>query len=171
VVSIIAIVAVLAIPTLSAAQVDRRVFADAGYVSQLFRIARTRAVGRGAAVLVEMSPEALGTHNHVSPQMRTLFDHLKVKYVAMMNHLPNMGGHFTAPHPILAHANGGSALARCRWRHRYPGVRQSGFEHRHCAFDCPIRRRGPHPRSGNSGRALLIRPAPSSDRPLFLDPK
>src|SRR5258706_12006377 len=60
VVSIIAIVAVLAIPTLSAAQVDRRVFADAGYVSQLFRIARTRAVGRGAAVLVQMSPTQTG---------------------------------------------------------------------------------------------------------------
>jgi prepilin-type N-terminal cleavage/methylation domain-containing protein len=56
VVAIIAIVAVLAIPTLSAAQVDRRVFADAGYVSQLFRMARVRAVGRGAAVLVEMTP-------------------------------------------------------------------------------------------------------------------
>jgi len=56
VVSIIAIVAVLAIPTMSAAQIDRRVFTDAGYVGQLFRVARTRAVGRGAAVLLELKP-------------------------------------------------------------------------------------------------------------------
>jgi prepilin-type N-terminal cleavage/methylation domain-containing protein len=55
VVAIIAIVAVLAIPTMSAAQIDRHVFTDAGYVGELFRIARTRAVGRGAAVLVKLT--------------------------------------------------------------------------------------------------------------------
>jgi type IV fimbrial biogenesis protein FimT len=54
VVVIIAIVAVLAIPSMSRAQVDRRVYTDAGYVAELFRMARTRAVGRGAAVLVDM---------------------------------------------------------------------------------------------------------------------
>src|SRR5438067_9952759 len=55
VVTIIAIVAVLAIPTMVSASVDRRVFSDAGYVAELFRIARTRAVGRGAAVLVQIT--------------------------------------------------------------------------------------------------------------------
>ena len=54
--------------------------------------------------------EALGTHNTVSPHMRALFDRLKLKYVAMMNHVPSMAGHFTAPHPTLARANTGSAL-------------------------------------------------------------
>ncbi len=56
--------------------------------------------------------EALGTHNHVSPQMRALFDRLRVKYVAMLNRLPQMGGHFTAPHSAIAHADSASALAR-----------------------------------------------------------
>jgi hypothetical protein len=55
--------------------------------------------------------EALGTHNTVSPQMRALFDRLKLRYVAMMNRLPQMGGHFTAPHPALAHADTGPGLA------------------------------------------------------------
>ncbi len=55
--------------------------------------------------------EALGTHNHVSPQMRALFDRLKVKYVAMMNHLPQMGGHFSAPHPEFARSASGSSVA------------------------------------------------------------
>jgi murein DD-endopeptidase MepM/ murein hydrolase activator NlpD len=55
--------------------------------------------------------EALGTHNTVSPQMRALFDRLKLRYVAMMNRLPQMGGHFTAPHPSLAHADTGPGLA------------------------------------------------------------
>jgi type II secretory pathway pseudopilin PulG len=55
VVTIIAIVAVLAIPTMVSASVDRRVFSDAGYVAELFRVARTRAVGRGAAVLVQIT--------------------------------------------------------------------------------------------------------------------
>jgi murein DD-endopeptidase MepM/ murein hydrolase activator NlpD len=55
--------------------------------------------------------ESLGTHNTVSPQMRALFDRLKLRYVAMMNRLPQMGGHFTAPHPSLAHADTGPGLA------------------------------------------------------------
>ncbi|MEA2680350.1 MAG: hypothetical protein QOK03_2072 [Candidatus Binataceae bacterium] len=56
--------------------------------------------------------ESLGTHNQVSPQMRALFDRLKVKYVAMMNRLPQMGGHFTAPHAAIAHADSSSAQVR-----------------------------------------------------------
>jgi type IV fimbrial biogenesis protein FimT len=55
VVTIVAIVAVLAIPTMSAAQVDRHVFSDAGYIAELIRVARTRAVGRGSAVLVQLT--------------------------------------------------------------------------------------------------------------------
>ncbi len=72
--------------------------------------------------------EALGTHNTVSPQMRALFDRLKVKYVAMLNHLPQMGGHFSAPHPVLANAAGGSTLARASsgWGAPGPGMVAAG---------------------------------------------
>ena len=60
VVVIVSIVAVLAIPTMSRAQVDRHVYADAGYVAEIFRMARTRAVGRGAAVLLDLMATQTG---------------------------------------------------------------------------------------------------------------
>jgi prepilin-type N-terminal cleavage/methylation domain-containing protein len=58
VVLIISVVAVLAVPSLSAAGYDRRVFTDAASVGELVREARTRAVGRGAAELIAMTTTA-----------------------------------------------------------------------------------------------------------------
>jgi hypothetical protein len=49
--------------------------------------------------------EALGTHRKVSPEMRGLFDNLRQRYVAILNRLPQMGGHFSPPHSGLAHAD------------------------------------------------------------------
>jgi prepilin-type N-terminal cleavage/methylation domain-containing protein len=58
VVLIISVVAVLAVPSLSSAGYDRRVFTDAASVGELVREARTRAVGRGAAELIAMTTAA-----------------------------------------------------------------------------------------------------------------
>jgi Tfp pilus assembly protein FimT len=58
VVSIVSIVAVLAIPTMSQAGYDRRAFTDAANIAELVREARTRAVGRGAAILLSMATNA-----------------------------------------------------------------------------------------------------------------
>jgi prepilin-type N-terminal cleavage/methylation domain-containing protein len=52
VIIIIGIVAALAVPTMAAARTDRHAYDDAGQIMQLFREARTRAVARGAAVLI-----------------------------------------------------------------------------------------------------------------------
>jgi Tfp pilus assembly protein FimT len=54
VVVIIAIIAVLAIPTMSISLYDRHAYQDAGAIMQLFREARTRAVARGGAELIAM---------------------------------------------------------------------------------------------------------------------
>jgi murein DD-endopeptidase MepM/ murein hydrolase activator NlpD len=53
--------------------------------------------------------EALGTHRKISPQMRALFDSLRQKYIAALNHLPQMGGHFSASHLSVAHDENGSS--------------------------------------------------------------
>jgi prepilin-type N-terminal cleavage/methylation domain-containing protein len=55
VVIIIGIVAVLAVPTMASARVDRHAYDDAGAIMQLLRSARTHAVARGGAVLVTMT--------------------------------------------------------------------------------------------------------------------
>jgi len=55
VVIIVGIIAVMAIPTMLQARLDRNAYDDAGAIMQLFRNARTRAVGRGGAVLIAMS--------------------------------------------------------------------------------------------------------------------
>jgi murein DD-endopeptidase MepM/ murein hydrolase activator NlpD len=54
---------------------------------------------------------SLGVHHHVSPRMRTLFNHLKLDYLATLNRLPDLGGHFTAPHagPIALTRAAGTA--------------------------------------------------------------
>jgi prepilin-type N-terminal cleavage/methylation domain-containing protein len=57
VVTLIAIIALLAIPSMTEASDDRRAYDDAGYVMQLFRTARQRAIGRGAAILVAVSTD------------------------------------------------------------------------------------------------------------------
>ena len=55
VVILIAILAVIAIPSMSAAKTERRVYQDAGSVMQLLRTARTRALARGAATVVSLT--------------------------------------------------------------------------------------------------------------------
>jgi prepilin-type N-terminal cleavage/methylation domain-containing protein len=54
VVMIIGLLAVLAVPGMGQARNDRVQYVNAGYISQLFREARSRAMGRGAAVLVHI---------------------------------------------------------------------------------------------------------------------
>jgi prepilin-type N-terminal cleavage/methylation domain-containing protein len=55
VIIVIGIVAMLAIPTMTATRSDRHAYDDAGSIMQLFRSARTRAIARGGAVLVTMT--------------------------------------------------------------------------------------------------------------------
>jgi murein DD-endopeptidase MepM/ murein hydrolase activator NlpD len=75
--------------------------------------------------------EALGAHHKVSPQMRALFDRIKQKYVAMLNRLPQMGGHFSLPHTSLAHGeSSGVATAAAGSTTGNAGtVRTSGTAH------------------------------------------
>ena len=60
VVTIVSIVAVLAIPSMSHEGYDRRAFTDAGNVAEIVREARTRAVARGAAELLVLNANATG---------------------------------------------------------------------------------------------------------------
>jgi prepilin-type N-terminal cleavage/methylation domain-containing protein len=55
VITIIAVVALLAVPSLSQGGYDRRVFTDAATIGEIVREARTRSVGRGAAELLAMT--------------------------------------------------------------------------------------------------------------------
>src|ERR1700722_6293296 len=59
VVIIIGILSALAIPTMSTARYDRDTYNDAGAIMQLFREARTRAVGRGAAEMIVMTSSGI----------------------------------------------------------------------------------------------------------------
>jgi len=63
VIIIVGILAVMAIPTMVQARLDRNAYDDAGAIMQLFRSARTRAVARGGAILISMtsSPTDRGT--------------------------------------------------------------------------------------------------------------
>jgi prepilin-type N-terminal cleavage/methylation domain-containing protein len=54
VVILVSILALIALPSLGEAKFDRHAYDDAGLVMQLFRVARTRAIGRGGAVLVRL---------------------------------------------------------------------------------------------------------------------
>jgi type II secretory pathway pseudopilin PulG len=67
VVIIIGIVAMLAIPTMTKGQYDRRVFTDAAALGELVRTARTRSVGRGAAELVAIQTQS--TTNALTAQI------------------------------------------------------------------------------------------------------
>lgn len=58
VVMIIAIMAVIALPNMGAAAIDRHVYEDASKISDVIRIARSRAMGRGAAVAVTFDVSA-----------------------------------------------------------------------------------------------------------------
>ena len=55
VIIIIGIVAALAVPTMAAGRTDRHAYDDAGAIMQFFREARTRAVARGGAILIQMT--------------------------------------------------------------------------------------------------------------------
>lgn len=55
VVVLVGVLAMLAVPSMARARLDRRAYEGAGNIAQLFRDARTRAIGRGAAVLVHLS--------------------------------------------------------------------------------------------------------------------
>jgi prepilin-type N-terminal cleavage/methylation domain-containing protein len=55
VVLLISILAVMAIPQMTYANVDRRSYDDAILVAELFREARTRAMGRGSAEMISMT--------------------------------------------------------------------------------------------------------------------
>jgi prepilin-type N-terminal cleavage/methylation domain-containing protein len=55
VIIIVGIVAALAIPTMIVGRDDRHVYDDAGAIMQLFRSARTRAIARGDAVVVQIT--------------------------------------------------------------------------------------------------------------------
>lgn len=54
VIIIVGLLAVMAIPSMSIASYDRDTYNDAGAIMQLFRSARTRAIARGSAVVVQM---------------------------------------------------------------------------------------------------------------------
>jgi murein DD-endopeptidase MepM/ murein hydrolase activator NlpD len=54
---------------------------------------------------------SLGTHNKVSPTLRALFDRLKQKYIATLDRMPQMGGHFSPPHSTVARSEGGSGVS------------------------------------------------------------
>ncbi len=55
VIIIIGVVAVLAVPTMAAGRTDRHAYDDAGSIMQFFREARTRAIARGGAILIQMT--------------------------------------------------------------------------------------------------------------------
>lgn len=57
-VTIIGIMAMLAMPAMGDAKVERHAYDDAGSVMELVRQARTRAMGRGAATMVTLSTSA-----------------------------------------------------------------------------------------------------------------
>jgi prepilin-type N-terminal cleavage/methylation domain-containing protein len=60
VVILVGILAVMAIPQMTYASVERRAYADTITVGELFREARTRAMGRGAAEMVMMTATGAG---------------------------------------------------------------------------------------------------------------
>jgi murein DD-endopeptidase MepM/ murein hydrolase activator NlpD len=63
---------------------------------------------------------SLGTHNKISPAMRTLFDRLKQKYVAALDRMPQIGGHFSMPfsgaHSAVARAESASGVSAAAMR-------------------------------------------------------
>jgi type II secretion system protein H len=58
VVVLIGLLAVLAIPSMSAAALDRHVYEDAANIQDLIRESRARAMGRGGAVMIAMSTKS-----------------------------------------------------------------------------------------------------------------
>jgi len=54
---------------------------------------------------------SLGQHNQIPLAMRVLFDRFKQKYLAALNRVPQIGGHFSLPHSAVAQADSGSAAS------------------------------------------------------------
>lgn len=52
---------------------------------------------------------SLGTHHEVSPAMRALFNRLKKKYLAALEHAPQIGGHFSVAHAVAGGGDGAIA--------------------------------------------------------------
>lgn len=73
VVIIVGILAVMAIPSMSAASLDRRVYENAANIQDLIREARARAIGRGGAVMVSLSTKD-GTGEFRSYELKTDVD-------------------------------------------------------------------------------------------------
>jgi type II secretory pathway pseudopilin PulG len=61
VVILIGVLAVMAIPAMTTAQIDRRAYNDSILVAELFREARTRAMGRGSAEMILMTQSGTST--------------------------------------------------------------------------------------------------------------
>jgi prepilin-type N-terminal cleavage/methylation domain-containing protein len=57
VVLLVAILAVLAIPSITSTEYDRVAYSDAGQLAELFRASRTRALARGAAVVIHFASD------------------------------------------------------------------------------------------------------------------
>jgi murein DD-endopeptidase MepM/ murein hydrolase activator NlpD len=55
--------------------------------------------------------ESLGTHNQVPLAMRALFNRLKQKYVAVLDRMPQIGGHFSVPFSTVARAKSGADVS------------------------------------------------------------
>ena len=71
VVILISILAMLAIPSMSAARFDRLAFSEASNITELMRVAKTRSLARGSAVLVRMRADTLGS---ATPAQRGRFE-------------------------------------------------------------------------------------------------
>jgi hypothetical protein len=62
VVLLVAVMAMIAVPTLSSARWDRHAYEDSGYILELFRAARTRALARGGSVVIHMQADNVSQH-------------------------------------------------------------------------------------------------------------
>jgi len=68
------------------------------------------SAGSQPAGFVNPLTESLGTHNKVPLAMRALFDRFKQKYLAALDRMPQIGGHFRVPHSAVARAESGSVV-------------------------------------------------------------
>jgi murein DD-endopeptidase MepM/ murein hydrolase activator NlpD len=55
--------------------------------------------------------ESLGVHHKISPTMRALFDRLKQNYLAALDRMPQIGGHFSVSHAAVAQSANASSVS------------------------------------------------------------
>jgi murein DD-endopeptidase MepM/ murein hydrolase activator NlpD len=70
--------------------------------------------------------ETLGVHRHVSPAMRQLFERFKQNYLAVLDRMPDLGGHLLAPHGaslVLNHDSSGVGVLDTGFRDAATAVR------------------------------------------------